>query len=157
MLKLKLQYFGHLMWRADSWKRPWCWERLRAGEEGDDTGWDGWMASPTQWTGVWANSGRVEDRGAWRAQSMGSRRVGHGLVTEQRLTLSGLHWDGVRSVIWQRWMCFKSYQLQVDGWIRSWATAAADLQCSLKGVQSGDQEWGALYSGKNWPNRSSDI
>ena len=40
------------------WKRPWCWERLRAGREGDDRGWDGWMASPTQWTWVWANYGR---------------------------------------------------------------------------------------------------
>ena len=39
------------------WKRPWCWERLRVGREGDDRGWDGWMASPTQWTWVWANSG----------------------------------------------------------------------------------------------------
>ena len=39
------------------WKRPWCWERLKAGGEGDNRGWDGWMASLTQWTGVWANSG----------------------------------------------------------------------------------------------------
>ena len=38
------------------WKRPWCWERLKAGE-GDDRGWDGWMASPTKWTWVWVNSG----------------------------------------------------------------------------------------------------
>ena len=38
------------------WKRPWCWERLRVGE-GDNRGWDGWMASPTQWTWIWANSG----------------------------------------------------------------------------------------------------
>ena len=38
-------------------KRPWCWERLKAGGEGDDRGWDGWMASLTQWTWVWANSG----------------------------------------------------------------------------------------------------
>ena len=38
-------------------KRPWCWERLRAGGEGDDRGWDGWMASPTQWRWVWVNSG----------------------------------------------------------------------------------------------------
>ena len=37
-------------------KRPWCWERLKAGGEGDDRGWDGWMASPTQWTWVWVNS-----------------------------------------------------------------------------------------------------
>ena len=39
------------------WKRPWCWERLKKGGEGDDTGWDGWMASLTSWTGVWASSG----------------------------------------------------------------------------------------------------
>ena len=39
------------------WKRPWCWERSKAGGEGDDRGWDGWMASPTQWTWVWASSG----------------------------------------------------------------------------------------------------
>ena len=39
------------------WKRPWCWERLKIGGEGDDRGWDGWMASPTRWTWVWASSG----------------------------------------------------------------------------------------------------
>ena len=48
MLQLKLQYFGHLT----HWKRPWCWERLRAGGKGDNRGWDGWMVSPTQWTWV---------------------------------------------------------------------------------------------------------
>ena len=47
MLKLKLQYFGHLMRRADSVARLWCWEGLGAGGEGDDRGWVGWMASPT--------------------------------------------------------------------------------------------------------------
>ena len=40
------------------WKRPWCWERLRAGGEGEDRGWDGWMASLTQWTWVWVSPGR---------------------------------------------------------------------------------------------------
>ena len=39
------------------WKRPWCWEGLGAGGEGDDRGWDGWMASPTRYTWVWVNSG----------------------------------------------------------------------------------------------------
>ena len=39
------------------WKRPWCWEGLGAGGEGDDRGWDGWMASPTRWTWVWVNFG----------------------------------------------------------------------------------------------------
>ena len=55
MVKLKLQHFCHLMQRTQ-WKRTWCWERLKAGGEGDDRGWDGWMASPTQWTWVWASS-----------------------------------------------------------------------------------------------------
>ena len=65
------------------WKRPWCWERLRAGGEGDDRGWDGWMASLTWWTWVWASS-----RSWWWTgkpgvlQSMGSQRVGHDWVTE---------------------------------------------------------------------------
>ena len=49
MLKLKLQYFGHFMRRLTHWRRLWCWEGLGAGGEGDDRGWDGWMASQTQW------------------------------------------------------------------------------------------------------------
>ena len=57
MLKLKLQYFGHLMQKLTHWKRPWCWERLKVGGEGDNRVWDGWMASLTQWTWVWVNSG----------------------------------------------------------------------------------------------------
>ena len=56
MLKVKFQYFGHLMWRTTHWERPWFWERLKVGGEGDDRGWDGWMSSPTQWTWVWASS-----------------------------------------------------------------------------------------------------
>ena len=44
MLKLKFQYFDHLMQRADSLEKTWCWERLKAGGEGDNRGWDGWMA-----------------------------------------------------------------------------------------------------------------
>ena len=63
MLKLQLQYLGHLMQEPTHWKRPCCWERLRAGGEGGDGGWDGWMASPTQWTWIWANSGRSERTG----------------------------------------------------------------------------------------------
>ena len=58
MLKLRLQYLGHLMQRAH-WKRLWCWERLRAGGEGSNRQWDDWIASPTQWTWVWANFAEV--------------------------------------------------------------------------------------------------
>ena len=52
---------GHLAtWCSEltHWKRPWCWERLRARGEAGNKGWDGWMASLSQWTWVWANSGR---------------------------------------------------------------------------------------------------
>ena len=85
--KLKLQYFGHLMRRADSLEKTWCWERLKLGGEGDDRGWDGWMASLTQWRWVWVNS-----RSWWWTrrsvvlQSMGSQRVGHVWVTELNWT-----------------------------------------------------------------------
>ena len=58
MLKLKLQYFGHRCKELTHWKRPWCWERLKAWGEGDNREWDGWKASSTQWTWVWINSGR---------------------------------------------------------------------------------------------------
>ena len=74
-------------------KRPWCWERLRAGVEGDDRGWGGWMASPTQRTWVWVNF----QSGWWRGRSgmlrfMGSQRVGHDWVT-------GLNW--LWNTVWQ--------------------------------------------------------
>ena len=51
-----------ILWPPDSkltyWKRLWCWERLKAGGEGDDRGWDGWIATLTQWTWIWANAQR---------------------------------------------------------------------------------------------------
>ena len=57
MLKLNLQYFGHLMQKTDSLEKTLMRKRLKAGGEGDNRGWDGWMASLTQWTWVWATSG----------------------------------------------------------------------------------------------------
>ena len=64
-------------------KRPWCWERLRAGGEGDDRGWDGWMASPTQWTWGWVGSGSW----SWTGRPgvlrfMGSQSGGYDWATE---------------------------------------------------------------------------
>ena len=64
-------------------KRPWSWERLRARGEGDDREWDGWMASSTQWTWVWVNSGSWWWTGRpGMLQSMGLQRVGHDWATE---------------------------------------------------------------------------
>ena len=79
MLKLKLQYLATWCEEPTHWERPWCWERLKAGE-GDDRGWDGWMASPT-W--VWASSGSWWWTGKPGVlQSMGSQRVRHNWATE---------------------------------------------------------------------------
>ena len=65
------------------WKRLWCWEGLGAGGEGDDRGWDGWMASPTRWMWVWVNSGRWWWTGRPGVlQFMGSQRVRRDWVTE---------------------------------------------------------------------------
>ena len=79
MLKLKLQYFDE---ELTPWKRSWCWERLKAGEEGDNRGWDGWMA-PTQWTRVWVGSGWWWWTGRpGMLQSMGSQWVRQDWVTK---------------------------------------------------------------------------
>ena len=73
------------------WKRPWRWEKLKAGGEGDDRGWDSWMASPTRWTWVWASSGSWWWKGKpGMLQSMGSQRVRHNWVI-------GLNWSTTKS------------------------------------------------------------
>ena len=73
-VKLKLQYFATWCQELTHFKRPWWWERLKAGGEGDDRGWDGWMASPTQWTWFWVDSGSLRWTGRpGMLQSMGSQ------------------------------------------------------------------------------------
>ena len=88
LCKLNLQYLGHMMWRADSLEKTLMLGKIEGRRRRGDRGWDGWMTSLTQWTWVWANSGRQ-----WRTgkpgmlQSMGSQRVGQNLATEQQYTL----------------------------------------------------------------------
>ena len=78
MLKLSSNTLATWCEELTQWKIPWCWERLKAGGEGENRGWDGWMASPTQWTWVWEDSGSW-----WRTgrlgvlQSMDSQRDIH--------------------------------------------------------------------------------
>ena len=74
-------------WELTHLKGLWCWERLKAGEEGDDRGWDSWMASPTQWTWVWVGSGSWWWTGKPSVlQFMGWQRVGHNWATELNWT-----------------------------------------------------------------------
>ena len=80
-----------ILWREEltHWKRPWCWERLKAGGDGDDSGWGGWMASLTQRTWVWVNSRSLSWTGRPGVlQSMGSQRVGYDQATELNWTES---------------------------------------------------------------------
>ena len=84
-------------------KSPWSWERLKMGGEGDDRGWDGWMASPTQWTWVWVNSGNwCWTRRPDVLQSMGSQRVGHDWVTELNWSVITSNVSGLNSPIKNR-------------------------------------------------------
>ena len=83
-------------------KRLWCWKRLKVGGEGDDRGWDGWMASPTQWTWVWVNSGSWQWTGRpGMLLSMGLQRVGHDWAIE-------LNWS---EAPWDQKLCFSIYPL----------------------------------------------
>ena len=93
MLKLKLQHFGHLMRRVDSLEKTLMLGRLGAGGEGDDRGWDGWMASLTWWAWVWVNS-----RSLWWTGRpgvlwfMGSQRARHDWATELNLSEQMMLW-----------------------------------------------------------------
>ena len=89
------------------WKRPWCWEGLGAGGEGDNRGWDGWMASLTWWAWVWVNSGSWW----WTGKPgmlwfMGLQRVGQDWVTELNWTetlsmfLGIIYWGERRVHMW---------------------------------------------------------
>ena len=98
------------------WKRPWCWERLKTGGDGDDRGWDGWMASPTQWTWVWVGS-----RSWWRTgkpcmlKSMELRRVRHNWVSE-------LWWKVANKQCTKPYSKFSTniYQVKQKGKINNW-------------------------------------
>ena len=94
MLKLKVQYFGHLTRSVDSLEKTLMLGGIGAGGEGDDRGWDGWMASPTRWTWVWVNSGSLW----WTGRPgllwfMGLQRVGHGWVTDLNWTELNFHFQ----------------------------------------------------------------
>ena len=95
VLKLKLQYFDHLMQRIDSLEKTLLLGKIEGRRRRGQQGWDGWMASPTQWTWVWVNSGSWGWIGRPGVlQSMESQRVGHNRATElnwtERLFLSFL-------------------------------------------------------------------
>ena len=123
MLKLKLQYFGHLMRRTYSFEKTLMLGKIKVGGEDDDRGWDGWMASLTQWIWVWVDSGSWWWTGRPGVlQSMGSQRVGHNWAAElnwniwnkNNTNLTGLLWksnelDELKSTDLDVWLIFKQH------------------------------------------------
>jgi len=125
------------------WKKPWCWERMRAGGEGDDRGWDGWMALPTQWRWVWVNFEKQ-----WRTGKTGMLQS---IRLNQSLTNSGLvaelnqlsDWTNTFNVtspsssplrLPDEWLCWAilMYKIPVIISIRAWALEK-DIQYLLPG------------------------
>ena len=101
MLKLKLQYLATWCEELTHWKRLWYWETLRAGGEGDNRVWDGWMPSPTQCTWVWVNSESWWWTGSPGVlQLMRSQRVGHGWANGLSWTCPYLEWSHLVSCLY---------------------------------------------------------
>ena len=130
MLKLKLQYFGHLMRRVDSLEKTLMLGGIGAGGEGDDRRWDGWMASLTQRTWVWVNSG-----GWWwtgrpgMLKFMGSQRAGHDSASE-------LNWIEAPLPALQMAVLFSHYRAGVGRW------GSPGLFLFLQGHRS--HHWGSI-------------
>ena len=141
-------------------KRLWCWERLRAGGEGDNWGWDGWMASPTQWTSVW-----VDSRNWWWTgrpgvlQLMRLQRVRHDWATElnwngktalRRCIIPGLKWNMFNTLAaWckelthlKRLWCWERLRVEGEGDNRGWdGWMASPTQWTSVWVDSGSWWW----------------
>ena len=115
MLKLKLRTLATSCEELTHWKRLWCWEGLGAEGEGDNIGWDGWMASPTRWRWVW-----VDSRRWWWTGSpgvlwfMGSQRVGHDWATELNWT-ELMHHAVSLPLPWRCCVLFHYYLLSAEG------------------------------------------
>ena len=107
MLKLKLQYLATWCEELTHQKRPWCWQRLKMAGEGDNRGWDGWMALPTQWTWDWVNF-----QSWWQT---GSRKV-HAAVPGRKESdtterLNWINWTEARERNLLIAACIHSYSL----------------------------------------------
>ena len=151
------------------WKRPWCWKRLKVGE-GDDRGWDGWMASQTRWIWVWASSGSWWWTGKPGVlQSVGLQGVGQDWATELNKAFESkfsAKWGHDLQPTWlswehKRWQAHREHSVNAScasptevtrgaafaSGLSSKSTSRSPLQ-SLKSLPSG---WGHSAEGWSWP------
>ena len=110
-LVLKLNTLTTWYEELTHWKRPWCWERLKAGGEGGNRGWDGWMASPTQWTWVWVGSRSWWWRGSLLCWSPWGRKESD---TTEWLKIYRGEWD--RGVAANRYRVFRHRVSFLEWW-----------------------------------------
>ena len=139
ILKLKLQYFGYLMWRTGSLKRPWCWERLKSGGEGDDRGWDGWMASSTLWT--WSLIKLLElvmNREAHHAGVLGVAKCRTGLSDQTELNWTFLQKYIRMSSLWSTLSIYQSVELLSCVWLFAipWTAAYICMNKMILDIQN---------------------
>ena len=139
------------------WKRLWCWEGLGARGNGDDRGWDGWMASLTLWAWVWVNSRRWW----WTGRPgvllfMGSQRVGHDWATELNWTDSGKGWrleEKGNNRGWYGWMASLTQWTWV--WVNSgncwWTGRPGVLQST--GSQRVRHDWATELNWTAWDDQ----
>ena len=141
MLKLKLQYFGHLMRRVDSLEKTLMLGGIQGSKRRGDRGWDGWMASPTQWTWVWLNSGSWW----WTGRPgvlwfMWSQRVGHDWATE----LNWINYQRISSLKWHAfissWYCGSEVHHSMDRYSDTQRISKAKL--GLEWTSSCLKAWG---------------
>ena len=99
------------------WKRPWWWERLRAGGEEDDRGWDGWMASLTQWTWVWVDSGNLNGQGGLECCSSWGHKVSD--------TTEWLNWTELKMFV---------YMLVTQLCLTLWSHGLQPARLSIHGI-----------------------
>ena len=146
------------------WKRLWCWEGLGAGGEGDDRGWDGWMASPTRCTWVWVNSGSwwwTRRPGVLRF--MGSQRVGHDWATELNWTdmLGPVLEQEIQQGVWRQ-TSLPSWRLHFRGGgelktKEKLSKADAIKYHREKCSQEDEGEWGAAWAPHGTLNQKCSV
>ena len=111
-------------------KRPWCWERLKAGEEEDNGGWDGWKLSLTQWTWVWVNSGSWPWTGRPGVlQSMGLQRVRHNWVTELTDLESDIFFPAGLGLHCCVWVFSRGSKRELLSGCGAWTSHCSDFSC----------------------------
>ena len=141
------------MWRTDSLEKPWCWERLKAGGEGDDRGWDGFMASLTQWKWVWVNFG------SWWWTGMPDKLQYMGSQSRMRLS----DWTELNLVvqmvenlpaIWETW--FDPWVGKIP-WRRAWQPTPVLLPGKFLWTEEpgGLQSMGLQKVGHDWETKHS--